>query len=43
LMDFQNYEKTITRGGQDQTSKVPVAWTWIKVSKRELLWDELPF
>lgn len=43
LMDFQNYEKTISRGGQDQTMKAPVAWTWIKVSNRELLWDELPF
>jgi hypothetical protein len=43
LMDFQNYQKTITRGGQDQVMKAPMAWTWIKVSKRELLWDELPF
>jgi len=43
LMDFQNYTKTITREGKDQVFKPPVAWTWTKVSKRELLWDELPF
>jgi len=43
LMDFQNYEKTITRDGKDQTFKLPVAWVWTKISKRELLWDEMPF
>jgi hypothetical protein len=43
LMDFQNYEKTITHQGKDKVLKVPVAWNWIKVSKRELIWDELPF
>jgi hypothetical protein len=43
LMDFQNYKKVTTRDGQDSTMAVPVAWTWTKISKRELLWDELPF
>ena len=43
LMDFQNYQKVITKNGKDQIVKMPVAWTWTKVSKRELLWDELPF
>ena len=43
LMDFKNYEKTITRDGQDKTIKLPVAWSFVKISKRELLWDELPF
>ncbi len=43
VMDFRNYAKTITRGDEDQTTRIPVAWTWIKISKRELLWDELPF
>ena len=43
LMDFQNFEKTITHGGQDKVVKLPVVWTWTKVSKRELIWDELPF
>jgi len=43
LMDFQNYQKVITKNGKDQVIRMPVAWTWTKISKRELLWDELPF
>ena len=43
LMDFQNYQKIVTQRGSDKTFRYPVAWTWTKVSKRELLWDELPF
>lgn len=43
LMDFQNFEKTVTKGGQDKVTKLPVVWSWIKISKRELIWDELPF
>ena len=43
LMDFQNYKKIITRNGRNQILHGPVIWTWVKVSKRELLWDELPF
>jgi hypothetical protein len=43
LMDFQNYQKIVSQRGQDKTFRYPVAWTWTKVSKRELLWDELPF
>ena len=43
LMDFQNIEKKITRGAQERVFKVPAVWNWIKVSKRELLWDEFPF
>ncbi len=43
LMDFQNYQKIVTQRGQDKTFRYPVAWTWTKVSRRELLWDELPF
>ena len=43
LLDFKNFEKTITRNGQDKTIKLPVAWSFVKISKRELLWDELPF
>lgn len=42
-MDFKNYEKTMTLGGKDRTARVPTSWSWIKVSKRELLWEELPF
>lgn len=43
LMDFQNFERTITRAGHDNVFKPPVVWNWIKISKRELLWDEFPF
>jgi len=43
LMDFQNFEKTITHQGKDKVAKLPVVWNWIKISKRELIWDELPF
>jgi hypothetical protein len=42
-MDFKNYARTITRGGVDRTMRVPTSWAWTKVSKRELLWQELPF
>lgn len=43
LMDFQNFERTITKDGKDKVTKLPVVWNWIKISKRELIWDELPF
>jgi hypothetical protein len=42
-MDFNNYEKTIRRSGVDQMARVPTSWAWTKISKRELLWAELPF
>ena len=42
-MDFLNYEKTIRQSGGDKVFRMPVTWGWTKVSKRELLWDELPF
>ncbi len=43
LMDFQNFERKLTRGDKERVFKTPVVWNWIKVSKRELLWDEFPF
>lgn len=43
LMDFLNYEKTIVSNGKNHVMRAPVAWNWIKISNRELLWDELPF
>jgi len=43
LMDFVNYEKTITSNGKNKIMKAPVVWNWAKISNRELLWDELPF
>jgi hypothetical protein len=42
-MDFVNFERTLRRNGVDQTARIPTSWSWTKVSKRELLWAELPF
>ena len=42
-MDFQNFERLITGGGRNRIMRAPIVWTWTKISKRELLWDELPF
>jgi hypothetical protein len=42
-MDFKNYAKTFARDGKDRTARVPTSWSWTKISKRELLWEELPF
>jgi len=43
LMDFVNYEKTITSNGKNKIMRAPVVWNWTKLSNRELLWEELPF
>lgn len=43
VMDFQNYQKTITRNGRNSIMKAPMNWSWNKVSRREVLWDEIPF
>jgi hypothetical protein len=42
-MDFKDYQRTISSGPKGNLLKAPMTWTWIKVSKRELLWDELPW
>ena len=42
-MDFKNYAKTLIRNGVDRTVNVPTSWAWTKVSKREILWQEMPF
>jgi hypothetical protein len=43
LMAFNNFEKTMRRNGDARVFKLPVAWNWTKISKRELLWNELPW
>jgi hypothetical protein len=43
VMDFQNYEKTIHDGAKNRLMKAPMVWNWVKISKRESLWDEFPF
>ena len=42
-MDFQNFERLVIGGGKNRIMRMPVMWTWTKIGKRELLWDELPF
>ena len=42
-MNFNGYQRTITSGPHGNVLKGPMTWTWVKVSKRELLWDELPW
>lgn len=43
LMDFRNYAKTLRHGNDARTARVPVAWNWQKISKREIRWDEMPW
>jgi hypothetical protein len=42
-MNFKDYQRVITSGPNGNVIKAPMTWTWVKVSKRELLWDELPW
>ena len=42
-MNFKDYSRRVTQGAHGNILKGPVTWTWIKVSKRELLWEELPW
>jgi hypothetical protein len=43
VMDFQNYEKTLSEGTKNKVMRAPVVWNWTKISNRELLWEEFPF
>jgi len=43
MMDFENYEKTLTSNGQNKIMRAPIVWNWTKISNREILWQELPF
>jgi len=42
-MDFENYTMTLMRGGTERKVTTPTTWSWTQISKRELLWQELPF
>jgi hypothetical protein len=42
-IDFQNFERVIYTGVKNKIMRTPMVWGFDKVSKRELLWDELPF
>ena len=39
-MNFKDYQRIITAGPNGNVLRAPMTWTWVKVSKRELLWDE---
>jgi hypothetical protein len=43
LMDFQDYQRRLSQGDKARVVNAPTVWNWIKISKRELLWDEFPF
>ncbi len=43
VFDFQEFMRTIRRGDQVNHYPAPQVLTFRKISKRELLWDELPF
>lgn len=43
VMKFEQFERTIRRGTEEQLMSAPRAWTFIKASKRQVLWEELPF
>jgi len=40
---FDEFELTTTRRGQAYRSQIPPVWTFVKASKRQALWDEIPF
>lgn len=40
---FNEYDLSITRGARVTQSSTPPVWTFSKVSKRQALWDEIPF
>jgi len=42
-IDFQNFERVIYTGVKNKIMRTPMVWSFDKTSKRELLWDELPF
>lgn len=40
---FDPWERRLRRGDEVQTISTGMTWTFIKASKRQVLWDELPF
>jgi hypothetical protein len=42
-INFQNFERVIYNGVKNKIMRTPMVWTWNKISKRELMWDEFPF
>lgn len=44
VLDFgDNYQRIVRRGDKETKTTVPVVWSFVKVSKRQVLWEELPW
>ena len=43
VMFFKNFERIIRSGGKQKVHDFPQAWTFRKMSRRLVLWEELPF
>ena len=43
VMFFKNFERIIVSGGRQKVHDFPQAWTFRKMSRRLVLWEELPF
>ncbi|MDH3627701.1 MAG: hypothetical protein OEV00_13975 [Acidobacteriota bacterium] len=42
-IEFQDHNRTLVRGGRRMSSDATFVWSFRKVSRRHILWDELPF
>ena len=43
-LDFGDaYVRTTRRGGKESKVTIPAAWGFVKISKRHILWDEMPW
>ncbi len=43
MFKFTDFELSMSRQGQPYRSNLPPLWTFLKASKRQALWDEIPF
>jgi len=43
VMHFKDFERIIESGGKKRILDAPQAWTFRKMSRRLVLWEELPF
>ncbi len=43
VMHFKNFLRTVESGGRRRIFDSPQAWTFRKLSRRQALWEELPF
>jgi hypothetical protein len=43
VMHFKDFERIVRSGGREKVQDFPQAWTFRKMSRRLVLWEELPF